>query len=110
MGARQLWRLIEHLPLDSALHRAVDPEGIGSGWDRQAHLLATLAEVSDVTNNILLRVYSKKGAPDPPPPLSIPRPGKAAPSPAEPLTGPALESQVRVLGGKVVSTQKKAKT
>lgn len=94
-----MWRLIEGLPNDSALHRAIDPDGVGAGWTREAHLLAVLAEVSDVTNAILIKVNSKDTGRKMEP-LRIPRPGQPVQEDRQ-LEGVELDAAVRMLGGKV---------
>jgi hypothetical protein len=70
-----LWNLIHWLPTDSPLHRDFDPEGAGSGWTPTTNLLALIAEVTDVSNVILMKVYGEKGVKvrDP---IEIPRPGR----------------------------------
>jgi hypothetical protein len=75
MGARRLASLVEWLPPDAPLHRSMDPEGVGSGWTADAHLLALIAELQDVQNVILLNVYREKGVKvrDP---IRIARPGR----------------------------------
>lgn len=70
-GLRRLAALVGGLPTDSALWRAMQPEL--AGWGTQEELLALLCEISDATNQILVRVNSKRGAPAPRP-LRVPRP------------------------------------
>lgn len=100
-----MWHLIEWLPNDSALHRAVDPTGVGVGWNLQTQLLALIAEVSDTTNAILVKVNSGKNAKDPKP-LRIPRPGVEDEKPVQ-LTGDALDTAAMALGGAVVVNRKR---
>lgn len=107
MGARELWNLIKWLPQTSALHRAVDPDGIGTEWNRTNHLLALLIEVSDVTNAMYARVHGAKGARDPVP-ISIPRPGREQAKPDE-LSGDALDAAMKSMGG-AIKRRKKKKT
>lgn len=98
---RRLINLARWLPPNSALHRSIDPEGTGVGWDLTTHLLALIAEVCDVTNNVLIQVNTEESY-RAPAPLSIPRPGKDAKPEAEGLQGPSLEAEITKLGGAVV--------
>lgn len=75
MSVSRLMNLVHWLPETSAVHRALDPDGIGVGWNLHGHLLAVIAEVTDNTNMILAKVYGAKGAPQPKP-LRITRPGR----------------------------------
>lgn len=73
------------------------------GWDLSTHLMATLIEVSDETNQILAKVYGKKNA-QLPKPLRIERPGKRTQK-QKPLKGEALVSalkrKMKLVGGTV---------
>lgn len=66
-----------------------------------------IAEVSDTTNAILIKVNSKPGGPNIKP-LSIDRPGKHV-EPPEAVTGFEMESSIAALGGKIVRTTKRTK-
>ena len=103
---------MQWLPHDSALHRAVDPEGAGVGWDLGANLLALIAEILDVGNVMYIQAHVEQGVKvrDP---LRIPRPG--APEPRmkpekAAMTTRNLIKSVRHLGGRVKHTPRRERT
>lgn len=98
---RQLIRLVQWLPMDSPLHRARDPEGIGSGWSMTNHLLALLAELSDTGNTLYLRKNARRGT-RVPPPLVIPRPGREEADRTRVLRGRSAVTALRMHGVRVV--------
>ncbi len=61
------------LPLDSALVRSYDPKRLGRGWGVQEELLATIAELTDFNNRLVLGAHYKQDGPRPKP-IYIPRP------------------------------------
>jgi len=71
IGARRLLSLIDGLPPGSAMHRALDPAG--SSWGQLEELVATLIEVTDMSNRLYLRVHTNPGT-DVGEPIHIPRP------------------------------------
>ncbi len=68
---RQLRVLIEHLPPDSAVHRAAR----GHNWDDGTYILAEATDAIRALLALTAAVNSKKGKYKPPPP--IPRPDQA---------------------------------
>ena len=73
MNVGKVEALINGLPKDSALARAVAPETEGSDWGNTEELLATLAELVDVGNRQFVAANTKKGARKPKP-IKIRRP------------------------------------
>lgn len=73
VSARQFGSLVQALPVDSALARALDPDH--QEWRNTEELLAILAEVSHATYRLLWAVNTKPNTPRPEP-LEIPRPGQ----------------------------------
>lgn len=76
MGVRRVLALIIGLPPGSAIHRALDPKGVGVGWTTQEELMAVLIEVMDYGNRLFYSANSKKGAKQPKP-LYVPRPNRS---------------------------------
>lgn len=92
------------LPYDCALHRALDPDGLGAGWGPNEELLSTLAEVTDAGNRMYYEANKKKGA-RPMRPLRIPRPHERRRRPKRNATGEELARMVGALGGAVVPSK-----
>jgi len=67
MSVRRCWLLIQHLPADSALARAVEPEA--SAWTLTNHLLAALVDVGQLAN------WQRSSDAKIPRPTRLPRPG-----------------------------------
>ncbi len=89
LSARRLLALVKGLPPGSALHRSVDPEGYG--WTNNEELLATLLEVTDLSNRMFYSANSGKNARQPVP-LTVVRPG-AAKSAAKRSSGDSRKPQ-----------------
>jgi hypothetical protein len=73
MGARRMRALMDGLPAQCALHRAMDPKGWH--WTNDTELLAVLAELVDQGNRYFVMAHTKEGE-RPPRPIEIRRPGQ----------------------------------
>ncbi|GLF97546.1 hypothetical protein [Streptomyces yaizuensis] len=95
LSSRRLSVLIEHLPRDSAVNRAL--HGETAEWSVTDHLLAAVVDHLAAANWLFTSVHSD----DPPdPPTPVPRPGDSAPeeSRAEPDPPPASADLARFFG------------
>lgn len=73
--------LLSGLPRDSAFIRAV--LGENADWGQQEELLASIAELLDLSNRLFLQANSKPGTRSPKP-IEIPRPYKNQPEQHQP--------------------------
>lgn len=71
--------LIEYLPRDSALVRAI--HGDQAEWGLTEHLLATTVDQLTIANWLFVCANSAEGAEQPERPAPLPRPGIAEPEP-----------------------------
>lgn len=86
LSARRLRVLVQHLPADSSLVRAL--HGEQAGWGLTDHLLATVVDQQAVANWLFVCANSGEGdQPDPPTPL--PRPGVEVEPSQPPAATPA---------------------
>ncbi|MFE5856641.1 hypothetical protein ACFQ61_25970 [Streptomyces sp. NPDC056500] len=95
LSSRRLSVLIEHLPRDSSVNRAL--HGEAAEWSVTDHLLAAVVDHLAAANWLFTSVHSDD-PPDPPDP--VPRPG-SAPSEepeAEPDSPPASADLARFFG------------
>ncbi|MFI9381467.1 hypothetical protein [Kutzneria sp. NPDC052558] len=92
LSARRLRVLVQHLPADSNLVRAL--HGEQAGWGLTDHLLATVVDQLAVANWLFVCANNDGDRPDPPTPL--PRPGIEEP---EPERGSTPEEIAAFFGG-----------
>jgi hypothetical protein len=60
MSMRKLLNLWKHLPSDSAVSRAIDPEGFAqTRWTTTDHLLALMSEQLDTLSYMYAQTHSK---------------------------------------------------
>jgi hypothetical protein len=104
IGLRRLLALVANLPPDSALHRVLDPYGVGAGWGWREELLAAIAQLVDHSNRLFVSANSKKGA-KVPRPIAIPRPGDRARERRQ-ASGEEVAAMTRKLGGMIVPARK----
>jgi hypothetical protein len=96
LSARRLRVLLQHLPPEAALSRAL--HGDEAAWGLTEHLLATVADQLATANWMFATVHTPEGAsaPDRPPPL--PRPG--VPDAAEAGAPAATPDQIAAFFGR----------
>lgn len=75
-SARRLWALLKHLPRESAVAKAMAPQGAAE-WTNTEELLATLCELVDAGNRTFVKAHSKPGSQEPKP-IRITRPWQRA--------------------------------
>jgi hypothetical protein len=79
LSARRLRVLVQHLPADSNLVRAL--HGEQAGWGLTDHLLATAVDQLAVANWLFVCANTGPDDDQPDPPTPLPRPGVEAPAP-----------------------------
>jgi hypothetical protein len=84
LSARRLRVLIEHLPRDSALVRAL--HGEDAEWGLPEHLLAATVDQLAVGNWLFASAHTPENASPPERPTPVSRPGIDEPEPAETAT------------------------
>lgn len=86
IGVRRLAALITNLPPRSALVREMHTNG--REWGSTEEMLATMCELTDMTNRLLVTFNTKKR--NPWAPLSVPRPGAVLRKKRKQATGAEL--------------------
>lgn len=100
IGARRLRALVQGLPVGSALHRSIDPEGWA--WRSETELLADAVELLDANLKLHLRVNTKPGT-HVPDVVHIPRPNRPKPQ-AKPRPQSSAADIKKYMGKKVKVT------
>ncbi|HEX6468495.1 MAG TPA: hypothetical protein VF069_05315 [Streptosporangiaceae bacterium] len=95
LSARRLRVLVQHLPRDAALVRAV--RGEAADWGPTEHLLAVAADELAIGNWLFASAHTAESADRPERPQPIRRPG--ADSEADPEAGPAPDGGADAVDG-----------
>ncbi|MFL6072745.1 MAG: hypothetical protein ACJ73S_05040 [Mycobacteriales bacterium] len=95
LSARRLRVLLQHLPREAALTRAL--HGDEADWGLTEHLLASVVDQVATANWMFATVHTAEGSPTPDRPPPLPRPG--VPETAEQSTPPATPDQIAAFFG-----------